>query len=87
MLGMSAGIHDIKLIIPITEIRSVYVVDTDSITDNIFVCNIFLCCKGGRTNIHQLLRGRNKYSYPERTNIGEYLFLGEQIFFNTRHTL
>ena len=41
MLGMSAGIHDIKLIVPITEIRSVYVVDTDSITDNIILCNIF----------------------------------------------
>ena len=45
-------------IVPITEMRSTYVVDTDTITDNILLCNILLCCKGGRTNVvHQLLMG------------------------------
>ena len=52
-------IQDIKLmeIIPITEMRSMYIVGTGSITDNMIFCNILLCFKGGRTNVHQFLMG------------------------------
>ena len=70
-------------IVPITEIRNMYAIDTDSITDNFFffVRNIFLCFKGGITNVfHQLFHGRNKYSYPERTNIqGKFVSWGTSI--------
>ena len=47
---------DIKLMerVPITAMRSMYMIDTDSITDN-----ILWCCKGGETNVvYQLLIGR-----------------------------
>ena len=65
----------------ITEMRSVYVVDTDSITDNIPSCNILLCCKGKRTNVvHLLLMGRGEQIFMGETNIRS---LGEQILGGT----
>ena len=66
--------------------RSMYVVDTDSITDNIPLCNIHLCCKGGRKKCCSLtpygegetnIRGRNECSL-----LKNICSLGEQIFFN-----
>ena len=72
MLSMSAGIYMISSFGDCSHHRNEeYVVNTDSITDDFLLCNILLCCKGGRTkyDVHQLLmggEGGGKYSWEEQ---------------------